>query len=237
MVARKECKDVGPLLERFLDGELPQPEAAAVRDELAACEDCRKAYDRLQKLRALVREVYLDHVRQADLGPVLPGVMQKIAQADRTPWAALSDWLDRYRLSLASPAAPLGIAATVAVVVIALTLVYVSSSGPALSPVQAPGRAQDVAAAAPGTSLDGAPGETLPAAPGSMAGRENLAGPSLGPAVPPAARKNECYVTFYQAQSGTVLVDSDPTGETPMVLWHLSEDDEPENNAEVKDRI
>ncbi|MBM4355465.1 MAG: hypothetical protein FJ109_17035, partial [Deltaproteobacteria bacterium] len=130
MSNKAECRNVREMLERFLDGELSPQEHDRVRGELARCQECRQQFDRLQKLRALIREVYLEEVRRVSLDAVLPGVMERIRAERPGWWQRVMAWLERYQLGLVSPAAPLGVAAALAAAVIAGTLIYATSGTP-----------------------------------------------------------------------------------------------------------
>ncbi len=216
------CSQARLLLEPFIDGELPAHEQELVKAELAHCGTCRAEYERLTKLRALIREVYLEEVRTADLDDVLLGVLQKV---DREPVGLMHRfraWLESYRLGLASPAAALGVAAAAAVVLMTATLIYVSgntgSSGSVAPSMMATSQEADVQE---GDLQSETPAETST----SVAEAGTLkAVPSIGP-LPKAQRPNESFVTYYTAENGTVVIDSDPEGEAPTVLWHLQDDD------------
>ncbi len=218
MSAEKRCRDVANMVPKFLDGELTRQEEQAVKSELAECASCRAHYERLQKLRALVREVYVEEARTADLDGVLPGVMAKIANRSLTWRERLTDWLDRYRLGLASPVAPLGVAATLAVGVIAATLIYASSAGPdgaPAGPVTAPqlalSQGADVRADSGNESLS------------AQATAQNKT-PRRPAHDETPFMKNEAMITYYNAESGIVIVDVDPDGEAPAVVWHFPDE-------------
>jgi hypothetical protein len=94
------------------------------------------------------------------------------------------------------------------------------------------------------------------APPGPPAVAVETASPPAGPAVaqaPPAAgtpamannrrpayqekdfRKNECRITSYNVSSGTVIIDVDPDGDEPAVVWHFTDDQAPSDRED--DRI
>lgn len=243
MDRNKECERVSALLEQFMDGELTAQEQDLVKEELAGCQQCRARFDRLQKLRALVREVYVDEVRTADLSELLPGVMERIKGEKVTVWNRLANWVDKYRLGLASPVAPLGVAATLVVVVMAATLVYVSSNTPHMASPSTGAGSQGMAAeeAAPttGETVELARKEEQPKVSGGVLGE--------GPGQLAAAgnrrprheekpfRKNECHVTYYNVDNGIVIVDVDPDGDAPTVVWHFPEEGAP--SGEEDNRI
>jgi len=216
----KECGKVEQLLELFLDGELPAGEQMRVKEELATCRECRAEFERLQKLRALVREVYVDQVKSANLDEVLPGVMARIGDGRRSWLTRLQDWLDKYRLGLASPVAPVGVAATVAVAIMAATLIYVSTG-----PTSAPGQMRQAGPVADQEASAVVADEGVPdVAKKAAADNAKLTARRRPRHEERPFRKNECYITYYKVESGTVVVDVDPEGEVPTVVWHFADD-------------
>jgi hypothetical protein len=234
MNTKRDCRRIGKLLEPFLDGELTAAQQQRVKEELGRCDACRAQYERLQKLRALVREVYVEEARSAALDDLYPGVMAKVAAQPRTLRERVADWIDRYRLGLASPVAPIGVAATVAVAVMAATLIYVSSldTGDGQSSVQRPVVAEQEAEA-PVTVPVTSPAPQL--AGGSEEGMvaERAHTPRRPRHDERPYRKNDFYITYYMVESGTVIVDLDPDGEAPAVVWHFDDD----GGAEEDNRI
>lgn len=226
MKTQDSCSKVRPLIEPFLDGELPAHEQEEVKAELGRCAQCRAEFERLSKLRALVREVYVAELRNAELDDILPGVLQRIEQEPVGLAQRFRNWMERYRLGLASPAAAMGIAATVMAMVMAGTLVYVSSHSDTAQQSAPTVMAQQDQDEADVTEGDAA-GETAPSeavvADGTAAAKAAV--PSVGP-VPRELRANESFVTYYTAETGTVVIDTDPDGEEPTVLWHLQDDGE-----------
>jgi anti-sigma factor RsiW len=227
MSNKTDCRGVKEMLERFLDGELSPQEHDRIRDELARCEECRQQLDRLQKLRALIREVYVEEVRRVNLDAVLPGVMERIRQ-EKPGWRqSILSWLERYQIGLVSPAAPLGVAAALAAAVIAGTLIYATSGTPegpevGKTPVQiAADEPAPPAEEEGGTMLAGAEGAADVLAPDAAANRRSAHEEK-------PFKRNECYVTYYQVDSGTVIVDVDPDGDAPAVVWHFEGEESPE---------
>jgi len=220
----KNCRSVGKLLEPFLDGELTTRQEELVKEEIARCEECRHEYERLQKMRVLIREVYVEEARIADLDGIWPGVQEKIRQQPTTLWSSVRNWLDKYRLGLASPVAPLGVAATIGVAVIAATLIYVSNNAPSSLPVVPGGKS--TVARTDGEKRDGVQpdrGQKVARIHGradgkGAAGTESKRRPRHGEK---PFKKNECFITYYKVTSGTVLVDVDPDGDSPTVVWHF----------------
>ncbi len=222
MSERKDCQSTSRLLEKFLDGELTPIQVRQVKAELAECEDCRLEYEKVSRLRALVREVYVEEARRADLDDLLPGVLQQIKNRPPSIKERLADWIERYRIGLASPVAPIGVAATVAVAIIAATLIYATNSSPE-------GSRQGVAPTlAESTAPDGPADVAAP--PGAVEGKKSALAKSKvrTPRRPrheeKPFRKNEAYITYYNAKSGTVVVDADPDGEEPTVVWHFADE-------------
>jgi len=228
MTNRVECRGVKEMLERFLDGELSPQEHDRVRDELAHCQECRQQLDRLQKLRALIREVYLEEVRRVNLDAVLPGVMERIRVEKPGWWQRVLAWLERYQLGLVSPAAPLGVAAALAAAVIAGTLIYATSGNPEGPDV---GRVRvDVAVEETARPQDGQMGPALARSGGEAdaAAAQDVSANRRSAHDEKPFKRNECYVTYYQVDSGTVIVDVDPEGEAPAVVWHFEGEASPE---------
>lgn len=214
-----KCDKVDTLLEKLLDGELAARDEQWVKEELANCEACRHKLESLQKMRALLREVYVTEAKSANLDSLYSGVMKKIAASKPTISQRVADWLDRYRLRIASPVAPLGVAATVVVAILAGVLIYAASnqrqSGPSDKKVQAP-----VAENLPG------PGDKQPALADKVEkGPAELVHKPRRPRHDERPyKKNECYITYYNVDAGTVIIEIDPEGDEPAVVWHFSEE-------------
>lgn len=229
MSEKKNCQPTGRLLEKFLDGELSPQQEQTVKAELAECESCRVEYERISKLRALVREVYVEEARRADLGDILPGVMRRIRSRPLSLKVRITDWLERYQLGLASPVAPIGVAATVAVAIIAATLIYATNATPE-------GSRRSVAPTLAASDSPATPGDVVAAPQTEGADESALAEAAVRTPRRPRHeerpfRKNESYITYYNAKSGTVIVDIDPDGEEPTVVWHFRD----ENGAVQED--
>ncbi len=228
MSNKVECRDVREMLERFLDGELSPQEHDRVRNELAHCQECRQQLDRLQKLRALIREVYVEEVRRVNLDAVLPGVMTRIQNQERGWKERILAWLERYQIGLVSPAAPLGVAAALAAAVIAGTLIY-ATSGPTEGPDVGKARVE-VAADDPAAPAEAESGTMLAGAQGTAADVlvQDASANRRSAHEEKPFKRNECYVTYYQVDSGTVIVDVDPDGDAPAVVWHFEGEGSPE---------
>ncbi len=222
MSEKKNCQPISRLLEKFLDGELTPQQEQMVKAELAECESCRIEYEKVSRLRALVREVYVEEARRADLDDLLPGVIERIKSRPPSLKSRLADWIERYRIGLASPVAPIGVAATVAVAIIAATLIYATNSTP-------DGAHKSVAPTLAESKSESGPADE-PAPPGATAPDESaLAKTQVRTPRRPRHeerpfRKNESYITYYNAKSGTVIVDADPDGEDPTVVWHFADE-------------
>lgn len=217
------CAKVDGLLEKLLDGELAVRDEHWVKEELANCADCRKKLESLQKLRALVREVYIEEARSADLDGLYAGVMHKVASRHPTFSQRVADWLDRYRLRLASPLVPIGVVATVGVAVLAAVLIYVSSAPPSRTGPSEVNRNVPVA------ENQGVP-EKSADKPLELAHTPRRPRHDEKP-----FKKNECYITYYNVDAGTVIIDVDPEGDDPAVVWHFAE--EPGTLVEEDNRI
>ena len=61
------CRDFEPLLNPYLDGELPIPDVLATEAHLAGCLVCRKQYEGLEQLRAGIAAAKLDYRPPATL--------------------------------------------------------------------------------------------------------------------------------------------------------------------------
>lgn len=214
MKNKSTCDRVRRLVEPFLDGELPAHERDEVKAELARCDECRAEFQRLSKLRALVREVYLEEVRTAELTDILPGVLERIEREPLGAKARFANWLERFRLGLVSPAAAMGVAGSLAVAVMAGTLVYVSTapdnpSGPQGEPTMLSERG---------------PMDVLSSGDDSQSDVQSEASALGNHATFAASKPNELFITYYASENGTVIIDSDPDGEAPTVLWHLTDE-------------
>ncbi len=206
------------LLDRFLDGDLTSEERDEVKGWMDEDPGLRVLFQQRQKMRALIREVYEQEMRSADLSGILPAVHQRIAAEPRGFWFPLVRWFDRYRIGLVPRWAPVAVGATVVVAVVAGVLVAVSSQwGPA-------GSAFSVAVHE--TEVGGAEGSE--AGPVNEAVRlgADLRRPRHGER---GFRVNEAYIEHYSADSGIVVIDVDPDGDLPTVVWHLPENGAPRN--------
>jgi len=219
MAGMTECKRIEALLGPYFDGELAERERRQVEDELARCASCRAQLDQLHKLREALRGRYLEEAMRANLDGLLPAVMGKVREHRHTVWDRISDWLDEVKLGLASPAVPLGAAGALALAVVTATLIYSMQSG---SEPQPRAGAVAVAPAEDGHAVALAgPGEadvTLAGGDEDVRRRPRHDEAPLG--------RNQCYITYYQVDSGIVIVDVDPDGETPTVVWHFADDAE-----------
>jgi hypothetical protein len=239
MTGPRACKDVEKLLERYLDGELGSRDSGLVLEELAQCDKCRQQFESLQKMRALIREVYVEEVKSADLDGLLPGVLRQIEQQKKGLWSRVLTWLERYQLGMASPVAPVGVAVTIAVAVVAATLIYVSHTGPVGFEVDVGGssdRHLEVAEKADGATR---PVHTKTGQDSSPEARKVVADGAAADVTPRRPqhdekpfRKNECYITYYKVDSGIVIVDVDPDGDAPTVVWHFSDENNPAGTEE-----
>ena len=121
-----KCEDCLELLEEHLDGELPAPDQAQVREHLIACSDCSASFAELtaeQELFAL----YDAHVE------VPPFLWTRIA-AHTVAENNGNGW---YRRVMAIFASPVASAIAVLLLAIAVGLVYVISRQPAPKPTVA----------------------------------------------------------------------------------------------------
>jgi len=198
------------LLDRFLDGDLTSEERDEVKVWIDQDPGLQALYQQRLKMRALIREVYEQEMRSADLSGILPAVHQRIAAEPKGIWYPLVRWLDRYRGGWASRWAAVAVGATVVVAAVAGVLVAVSSK--------------------PGTQ-----GGAVPVALHDTHGSEAVesqgdpGGDRLGVDLrrprhdERGFRVNEAYIEQYSADSGIVVIDVDPDGDLPTVVWHLPE--------------
>ncbi len=211
------CESIKMQLERYLDGELTPREHEEIKQKLSDCQDYREELERLSKLRVLVREVYLEQARTADLDEILPGVMKKIAEQPEGLWVRIKDWVEKYRLELASPLAPIGVAATLVVAVVAGVLIAMSSPN-----------GDDGAGGKGGSQVAQEEAVQTETGEGSKVDETVLAAHKDLPRRPAHEErpfhKNEAYIVDYQVDSGIVVIDVDPEGDAPAVVWHFPED-------------
>jgi negative regulator of sigma E activity len=147
-------------------------------------------------------------------------VIQRIKSRPPSLKARFADWFERYRIGLASPVAPIGVAATVAVAIIAATLIYATNSAPE-------GTQQRVAPTLAESSTTAPADVATP--PSANDGEAALAKSAVRTPRRPRHeerpfKKNESFITYYNAKSGTVVVDADPDGEDPTVVWHFADE-------------
>lgn len=227
MKTRHNCQLVQEKLGRFVDGELLPAETAQVRLELESCDICRAEFEGVSRIRSVVREVYLEPIRTADLDDVLPSVLSRIdaepvALTLRQRW---TNWWEAVQLGIRSPARVFGGAAAVVVMLLVGTFVYYATSTPDRVDLPSP----EVAATEPSADVEDT--QQLPAEVGDELLRPIRTMPpvvvekTVSPLLPPTERENAIVVTFYAAESGTVVIDADPDGDAPAVLWHFEDEE------------
>jgi anti-sigma factor RsiW len=217
----RECKQIEKMISAYVDGELSPDQKARVETELTRCEGCRAEYESVLRMRALVWEVFQQDLRAAGDRSVWDGVAARLdrleADAAEGGWAAgVRAWFERLRMGLTSPAAPAGVAAAVATVIIAVTLMLVLGPDRGDDPAS-PAHLEQVAM----------PESSQPAAPQPAAEAAELAatGHPRRPAEPERAfHRNELYVDSTDVDQGIVVVDVDPEADTPAIVWHLQEE-------------
>lgn len=85
------CEESQPLIERYFDSELDEPDASLVAGHIAICDSCARAYRRLER----EQDFYLRHESDVEVSPAFwPGVFAKVAQdqASRSVWNFRSLW-------------------------------------------------------------------------------------------------------------------------------------------------
>lgn len=198
-------------LDPFIDGELGPEERSLVVQHLEQDPEFKAEYDRRMKMRALIREVCIEEGRRAVLDDVLPEVLRRIEAEPPGFGQRVRAWLERYRLGLASMWAPVGVAATVVVALFAGVLIVQSSRH------QGAVRSSQVA----GNSSQ----EGVATAPQNLPNETDVAGLARRPRHDESGfHKNEAYIMNYSADSGIVVIDVDPEGDLPAVVWHITEE-------------
>ncbi|WP_262273548.1 anti-sigma factor family protein [Microvirga yunnanensis] len=111
------CSDMKVLLHGHLDGELDAANAFQVEDHLRTCATCSSEYQRLQELRAALRE---DSLRYRAPDALRARVLEALVPAPASPVApTTARWWQRLRLSqhLGIPAAAFAAGLAVALIV------------------------------------------------------------------------------------------------------------------------
>jgi anti-sigma factor RsiW len=80
------CRDSEPLLNPYLDGELPLTEVLGVERHLAECPVCRTQYEALEKLRMEIAAAGLDYVPPAHLEAALEKARPRAPKARGFRW-------------------------------------------------------------------------------------------------------------------------------------------------------
>jgi hypothetical protein len=83
-----KCEECQPLIERYFDGEIREPEASRVAGHLAICAACARAYQRLER----EQDFYLRHECDAEVSPAFwSNVLAQAARekASRSRWSFL----------------------------------------------------------------------------------------------------------------------------------------------------
>ncbi|HYF48498.1 MAG TPA: zf-HC2 domain-containing protein, partial [Planctomycetota bacterium] len=82
-----DCSTVAELSEVYLDGKLPQDEAAAVERHLAACDPCRESLKCFREVSSLLR--YVDAEKRESEAPILESV-GAMGVLSSMPWWGVS---------------------------------------------------------------------------------------------------------------------------------------------------
>jgi anti-sigma factor RsiW len=109
----KSCDNIRDSLGPWLDGELGQREADAVRAHVEACLECSEERRQLDKLNSSMQTVLASQGRPIAFGPFWLGVQQRINE--RRPWHV--EWVERVRASLGGPALAWGIPVVIALMI------------------------------------------------------------------------------------------------------------------------
>jgi anti-sigma factor RsiW len=110
----KSCDNIKESLGAWLDGELSQSEADAVRAHVDACSECGEERRQLDKLSSSMKTVLASQARQIAFGPFWLGVQQRISE--NRPWHVR--WTERVRASLGGSALAWGIPAVIGLLLV-----------------------------------------------------------------------------------------------------------------------
>lgn len=145
------CIQDESLLERYLDGELPEPLVRRVEDALEACEHCRSLVAQAEAIRGALKTRHAEVAASAPVDAMWSRIEAALAEAPAAPPAAtLLDRLARWWASLADRRLEVAIGAT-AVVLAAVVGVWVLRTASITPEPAAPETA--VAPAAPDNTL------------------------------------------------------------------------------------
>src|SRR2546425_7187255 len=114
----KSCENIRESLEAWLDGELSQSEADAVRAHVDACLDCTEERRQLDKLNSSMKAVLASQERPIAFEPFWLGVRQRIVE--KKPWHVA--WVERLRESLAGPGLAWSIPAVIGLLLVSYSL-------------------------------------------------------------------------------------------------------------------
>jgi hypothetical protein len=219
----KACKKFQIMLSAYVDGELSPDQRKLVQEELESCEGCRAEYQSLLRMKALIWEVSQEEQRSSEERSVWAGVEAAISaeapSRERAGWS-IRGWLERYRMGLSNPMAPVGLATALTTLIIAAFLMVLSDfSDVKDSPQPLRHLAMEESAQTPA-------GELAEAADTVGSSHAAMTHPRRAPEKEKSFRRNECFVDSTNIEEGIVIVDIDPEEDIPVIVWHFQEDPE-----------
>ncbi len=121
----KTCDDIRAVLGAWLDGELGQAEADAVRGHIVGCAACDEERRQLEKLQAALKSVFATEAERIAFEPFWRGIQDRIEH--KRAWRVeLVDWA---RSAIGAPSLVWAVPAVIAVLIALFSL---NSSWPGL---------------------------------------------------------------------------------------------------------
>ena len=114
----KNCEDIREFLGAWLDGELDQARAEAVRSHVTGCLACAEERKQLEKLQVAITSVFSMERERIAFEPFLRGVRDRIDR-NRAWHAQLIEWV---RSALEAPKLVWAVPATIVVIIVAFSL-------------------------------------------------------------------------------------------------------------------
>ncbi len=114
----KTCDEIKPVLGAWLDGELKQAEAEAVRGHVAGCVSCAEEQRQLEKLQALMKSVFATEAERVTFEPFWRGIQDRIAHKRAWP-TELIDWV---RSAVGAPSLVWAVPAVIVILIAVFSL-------------------------------------------------------------------------------------------------------------------
>jgi anti-sigma factor RsiW len=89
-----KCRDVLPLLSRFLDGELDSRQMRAVALHTTRCSQCETELRQLERLEDIIVEQVTRRAEEVDLAGMWTGIASRLEEVSPPWFARLRGWLD-----------------------------------------------------------------------------------------------------------------------------------------------